>query len=437
MRSFKRCLLLSLIILIIGAGLSFALEPPTFRHYLNIDISKMEKEGLEPDLIFMGNSRVMTAFDPVVFMEKMSDVDVAINAGTGSQGIAGSYYYIKDLVKKYPVKYVVLGIDYQELLYADRPVKRDLVVLERINSPLIKAEYVTTEFDLNEYPYFFKIAQYKDNYSQIGSNLKEKFSKEYFTGKATSGEMRYQQLGFVKETESLGVKGRINGLADFDRTQIDPSRVEYLDRIVDLCSDENIKLFLVISPLTQSTPFATKGYGEAWKYIDNYADEHGLFFDDLNLIRNRDLEFPDDMMNGMEHVGGELAEIVSAKYAEILMEHIGGTKDCPELYSSFDEMAEDMPAVVGWEMYTESLGPDVGRIMKTRLIAREGVVPEYSFVITNPAGEFVLQDFSDSSECVLPADKISFPLTLELKLRLEDGSILSTHLDIDENTWTD
>jgi len=246
--------------------------------------------------------------------------------------------------------------------------------------------------------------------------------------------MRYQSLGFVKETGTLGVKGRINGLSDFEESMIDPSRIEYLDRIVELCEREDVKLFFVIPPLTQSTPLVSKGYGEAWSYFNSYAKEKNIYYDDLNLVKNRDEVFPDDMMSGMEHVGGELAGVVSNVYADILCEHLQGM-DSEYLYSEYDEMVKELPPIVGWELYTEPLDENEGRIMKTRLVAKENVKPEYSFIVKNPNGEFVLQDFSEQSECILPADKIVFPLTLELRIREEDGTVLETHLDIDETTW--
>ena len=115
MRNFKRVILLCVIFLLFEVVIGFALEPVTFQHYLEKELAKKKEENIQPDLAFFGNSRISTAFIPSVFSENIDEVELAFNGGTGSQGIAGTYYYLKDILKQYDLKYVVVGIDYQTI----------------------------------------------------------------------------------------------------------------------------------------------------------------------------------------------------------------------------------------------------------------------------------------------------------------------------------
>lgn len=435
MRSFKKIILLLCIFVIVENVLSFALEPPTFAHYLEMDLKRTEDN--QPDLVFIGNSRVSTSFIPHIFSKNIEGVECAFNAGTGSQGISGTYYYLKDILKQYDLKYVVVGLDYQTVLKEERVLKRDLIVLERIKSPIIKAQYMADVFKVTEYPYFFKSIQYKDNVWNILDNVKQKLSKEYREGIYVGSGMVYEDLGFARETKVLEQSAGINISQEWKTEKIDAKKLAYLDKIVELCRKENAELFLVSTPLTNSTVYATPGYEECVKYFQAYAEQNGIYYDNINLMLDRETLLPDTKMNCMEHVGGDGAEIVSEFYCRVLQNHIEGLDVSPFFYSTVTEMRNDMSDVVACSLFTREIEAGGDRRITGEVVCKEGAEVEYQFELTNETDTAVLQAYSQKTECLLPKEKITFPMVLRVKCRsVHNISNERVHeVVIEKDTW--
>lgn len=188
MNNFKKVILLFLLLFAFEQALGFALEPITYQHYLELELKQKNVEDMQPDMVFIGNSRVITSFIPSVFSERLEGVDCAFNAGTGSQGIEGAYWYLKDILKQYDLKYVVLGMDYQNFMQEERVLKRDLVVLERIKTVPVKAGFILDVFEPSEYIYFLKSYQYRDEIWECSENIRKKLSKEYRQGVFSEGK---------------------------------------------------------------------------------------------------------------------------------------------------------------------------------------------------------------------------------------------------------
>lgn len=436
MRNFKKFLLLFLLLLLFEQVLDFALEPVTFQHYLELELKQKKMENKQPDLVFIGNSRVSTTFIPSVFSDNIDQVSCAFNAGTGSQGIAGTYYYLKDILNQYDLKYVVVGLDYQTVLKEDRVLKRDLVVLERLKSPLIKAQFMLDVFEPSEYIYFLKSYQYRNQVWDIPENLKQKLSREYRDGIYTGEGMVYEDLGFTRETEVFGSSAGIYLSKSWTEENIDMEKLDYLNKIIELCKKKNVKLFLTSTPLTISAVYGTPGYDECVRFFKEYAEEKGIPYDNLNLLKNREDFLPDAKMSSMEHVGADGADIISRRYCEILQRRLAGEEVNSYFYSSVNEMRQDMKDIVACAFHTEKLDSEGNRKIVGELLAKENVEAEYRFEIERKGETIVLQEYGTVDECLLPVEDISFPMVLRVRCRSKgDKSEKMYEICIDENTW--
>ena len=63
-----------MLLLVFEQIIGFALEPVTFQHYLELELEQKKVEDKQPDLVFIGNSRVSTTFIPSVFSDNMKEV---------------------------------------------------------------------------------------------------------------------------------------------------------------------------------------------------------------------------------------------------------------------------------------------------------------------------------------------------------------------------
>ncbi len=437
MRNFKKIVLLFCLLFIFEQVLGFALEPVTYQHYLELELNRKLSENQRLDMTFIGNSRISCCFIPSVFSNNMEDVECAINAGTGSQGIAGTYYYLKDILNQYDLKYAVVGVDYQTFLREDRVLKRDLVVLERINSPIIKAEFILDAFQPSEYIYFLKSYQYRNNIWDIPANLKEKLSKEYRQGVYTGDGMVYENLGFARETEVFGNSAGIYISEPWVEENIDWEKVKYLDKILELCKEKDTQVFLVSTPLTISTVYGTLGYNECDQFFVQYSESKGVPYDNLNLLKNRADILPDQKMSSMEHVGADGADIISQYYCEILNKRLRGEEVDSYFYVSVDEMKENMEDTAACALHTEKLDDAGNRKMIAESLHKENVEMEYQFEVIKDGTITVLQPYSKKEECNLSVEMISFPMTLRMRCRsLNDHSEKICEMTIDENTWS-
>lgn len=436
MNNFKKIVLLFLLLFVFEQILGFALEPVTYQHYLELELKQKQVEDMQPDMVFIGNSRVMTSFIPSVFSERLEEVDCAFNAGTGSQGIEGAYWYLKDILKQYDVKYVVFGLDYQTFLQEERVLKRDLVVLERIKSVPVKAGFILDVFEPSEYVYFLKSYQYRDQIWNCGENIRKKLSKEYRQGIYEDGETVYENLGFAREREVFGNRAGVYLSRPWTEEELDRERLAYLDRIIELCREEEVTLYAVSTPLTISTVCETPGYEECNRFFHQYLGERGIPYDNLNLMEDRGMLLPDETMNSMEHVGGDGAELVSAYYCDILQSRMRKEQGKSRLYDSVAEMKANLPDLSYCDFHTEKLDEAGNRELTAKAFHREGVEVEYQFEKEAGGVTEVLQDYGTGETCPLPAEKICFPMTLRVRCRVKgEETEKMFEIVIEEGTW--
>lgn len=436
MNNFKKIVLLFLLLFVFEQILGFALEPVTYQHYLELELKQKNVEDMQPDMAFIGNSRVMTSFIPAVFSEKLDGVDCAFNAGTGSQGIEGTYWYLKDILKQYDVKYMVLGLDYQNFLQEERVLKRDLVVLERIKSVPVKAGFILDVFEPSEYVYFLKSYQYRDEIWNCGENIRKKLSKEYRQGIYEDGKTVYENLGFAREKEVFGSRAGVYISRPWTEEELDKKRLAYLDRIIELCREEGVTLYAVSTPLTISTVCETPGYEECNRFFKQYLEERGIPYDNLNLMEDRGALLPDEKMSSMEHVGGDSAELVSAYYCEILQSRMRQESGKRFLYDSIAEMKAGLPNLAYCDFHTEKLDEAGNRELTAKAFHGEDVEVEYQFEKEAGGVTEILQSYGSQETCPLPIEKICFPMTLRVRCRVEgEETEKMFEIAIEEGTW--
>ena len=309
--------------------------------------------------------------------------------------------------------------------------------MERLKSPLVKAEFIADVFETSEYIYFLKSYQYRNNIEQIPQNLKTKLSKEYWQGIYSGEGMVYENLGFTRETTALGNKAGISIAQSWVEENIDWNKMKYLDKIVELCERESVRLFFVSTPLTISTVYATPGYNECVDYFTEYAAEKNVPYDNLNLLKGREEFLPDALMNCMEHVGNEGADIISDYYCKVLNARIQGESVEQYFFSSVDEMRENMKAIVACQLRTEQVDENGNRKIIGEIVGKTDARPEYQFEIEKDGKVCVLQQYSQMNTCSLPVEKISFPMILRVRCRdksdMMHEKISENH--IEETTW--
>lgn len=368
--------------------LGYILEPVSFSEYYNHDLRQISNTDKTVDMVFVGASRTYRTFIPSTFEEELK-LDSVINGGTSLQLMSGSYYQLKDLINLYHPKYAVLGVTWDGLLKSreDTLLSR-LIVYDRLHG-FNKIEYACKLFKHEEKLYFLRAYRYRNELDELYGfqNVIQKFEliqNHYAPNK--SNRIYFADSGFVYSNQVLqNGNVRILGGGTFSRENIDESELAYLEKIVELCEKEGVKLHLVTGPTTLMRMYKVKNYQDATDYYTEFAKEHGIIYHNLNFLKNREEFLPDSKMQDANHVNGEGAQIISDRYAKILKEDMKGEDTSAYFYSNFEKLKKDIHRVVAVEASIARSKDTLRFVMNS--LQSEGVVPYYKAEISTDGGK--------------------------------------------------
>ncbi len=328
-----------------------AVVPVSYADYYKHDLSQMKKKGQTYDLIFVGASRTFRSFDPKVFARE-TDYKNVLNAGSVAQTIEGSYYLTRELIKKQHPKRLVVGLSYNELFYQqeDKSPRGNMVLYDRLEDPLVKAEFVSKVLKGNDLLYLSNLYRYGSSISPsyLASTWQErkKLAESDFAPVEKKKEY-YDGNGFVysKRTVKKGATP-MRSEGTFSEKKVDPDKLALLGKIIDLCKEKGIKVSLVTGPTSLMTMYNITNYQGATDFYTEYAKEKGISYYNLNMLKGRLDLFPDDAMLDYNHVNGEGARRASEKYAKVLKLEDQGKSAGSMFYKDLDQVKKQVDRVV-------------------------------------------------------------------------------------------
>lgn len=370
------------------AILGYCMEPVTFSLYYNHDLREISKQNRSVDMVFVGASRTYRSFIPSTFEEELG-FDCVINGGSSLQPMSGSYYQLKDLIERYHPKYAVLGVTWEGLLKTqDDTLLSRLIVCDRLKLSN-KIQYGIEGFTEEEKLYFLRAYRYRNELDELYGfrNVIQKFEliqNHYAPNK--SNRIYFADSGFVYSNQVLqNGNVRVLGGGTFSRENIDEREVAYLEKIVELCEKEGVKLHMVTGPTTLMRMYKVKNYQDATDYYAEFAKEHGIIYHNLNFLKNREEFLPDSKMQDANHVNGKGAQIISDKYAKILKADMKGEDTSAYFYPNFEEFKKDIHRVVAVEASIARSKDTLRFVMNS--LQSEGVVPYYKAEISIDEGK--------------------------------------------------
>lgn len=379
--------------------LTFLLEPLTYQMTLGRELRKADRSGKEVGIILIGDSTIRAGLDPDVFDRQLETNVFTLDAGTSSQSIKGSYYYLKDLLRRYSPEKVVLGISYEELLQQKPLLKKELIVYDRLKSPWIRADYALHTLTPEELPFLLKSYRYRDNFSQIPENISAKW--KLLTGRS----VQEMHMGFVPLEKAWDLQRDQIGFWDYHWTErsVSDETMTYLDRIVRLCGKKNVKLYFVTMPMASSSFYQNDSVTNAHDFIQAYADKVSVPYFDMNLWKGAEARRLNERMNDYEHPSGELAEELSNVVSRIVQ----GENPDKFLYQMTAQAKAAMHGILSLQMHTEP-AQNGSRNIIVSCVCEEGMEVRYTFTAeTNIKKNVILQKDGVSSSCILPPELVN------------------------------
>ena len=348
-KTVKHCIsVTAFLIMLIGAIwlLDYLLVPMNRADFFLHDMERMKKKGPNVDMIIIGNSHYLYGFDPVIF-EEVLDAENAYNASVTGLEISSKFYITEAMLKNFEPKAVLFDIDWISLYDRGLDITQSkLLGLDRLKG-MSKIRHIVNDFYPSEMIYaVLRPYRYRDRLfwdGAISGNVKLKRWAQ-----STGYSIDYYQTskGYDKGMACYGQQFDTSSKGSFDVSLIWEHSKQYLDRIIELCKSRDIPLFLVTSPISTAQQMNIGNYQGAVDYYTAYAEEKGVHFFDMNMLKQRDEIFDETKMSDAGHLCSDGAAIASRICAEIIRDELNGIDTSDRFYASMDELAADIKRLV-------------------------------------------------------------------------------------------
>lgn len=267
-------------------------------------IAEYYKEEKNHEVIFIGDCEVYANFSPMVMYEKEGITSYV--RGTSQQLIWQSYGILKETFRYEIPKVVVFNVN--SLRYSE-PVSEayNRLTLDKMKWSKEKIEIIEASMteEENFLSYVFPILRYHSRFSQL---TKEDVEYLFQTKKNTFNGFLVNKN--VKPAGNLPTK---KILPDYQFADI---CYEYLDKMVELCKENNVQLVLIKAPSLY--PYWYDEYNEQ---IVEYAKNHDVDFYNLKEVADQiGINYQTDTYDGGLHLNLNGATKLSNYFATLLKE---------------------------------------------------------------------------------------------------------------------
>ena len=256
------------------------------------------------EVLFIGDCEVYANFSPMVLYEE-EGISSYIR-GSSQQLIWQSYGILKETLKYEKPKVVIFNVN---AMRYSTPVSEayNRLTIDKMKWSKEKIEMIFSSMieEENFWSYVFPILRY---HSRIFELTEEDFTYLFQRRQNTFNGFLINQN--VKGVESLPTKRPLTETKFADITY------EYLDKIRELCEENNIELVLIKAPSLY--PYWYTEYDEQ---IEEYASKYGLdYYNFLENILEIGLDYSVDTYDGGLHLNLSGATKLSKYFAPILKE---------------------------------------------------------------------------------------------------------------------
>ena len=274
-----------------------------------------EMEENSVDVLFLGSSHSVSAFSPQYLYDEFGIR--SYNLGCEQQNLITTYYWLKECLKYQSPKVVVLEnylcYDYMPAykMNCEENRLRKAVDFMRLSENKIEFINALCENDesFDKLSFYFTNLRYHDRWKELTAS-------DFTLDKVKN---QNQMKGFSLLTKKCNntnyVPYSAKDIPNTQKIEMHSLMKEYLEKITQLCEDQNISLILTTIP--------TNRY-ELGKHITTleYAKEHSLDYFDFNeisLYNEISYNFPNDNRDG-DHANVWGAHKLTHKIGEILLE---------------------------------------------------------------------------------------------------------------------
>ena len=321
MHNFKttgKALAIAIAFILILAGLDMLLYPCTF---MRNDIHTVTTK--QRDDIILGTSHGKMGIDPEA-MEEITGRS-GHNLCVGSEYCEDAYYLLKLIKEKQAPSRVIYEIDPGYFVTEKQEGNNYLLFFHEFPFSAAKLQYFWSSIaSCNFRTVLFPWYEYslKLELSRAGDTFSQKWNRDYNVEKLKSDTQEYHENGFIaRYPVDVSKLKKPSDPKLFDKSALNMENMEFLEKLIRYCKQQNIEFVAVTAPMPQVTLKDYKEhFNEAWKYFSDFFESQDVLY--LNFNTQYYKAFPHDMKYFTDfdgHLNSEAAVNYSKVLAKLLM----------------------------------------------------------------------------------------------------------------------
>lgn len=259
------------------------------------------------DVIFMGNSDVYRGISPITIWEEYGIA--SYNFVSSGQRMWTAYYMLEESLKYQKPKLIVLNMDsaFNESNSSESNYRK---AFDNMKFGRTKLRAITDSVYENSnsdvLSYIFPIIRYHSRWKEL--------TDEDFIEVLQNNRFAYKGMDLITDIQPYNEEYKYME-RDHSEEKIDKKCLKYLNKIIDLCKEQNIELLLIEIPSAESW---SKDLSDK---TAEFAKENDLEFIDMNLNANEfGFDWKTDTSDGGDHLNVYGAEKVSKYIGGIIKE---------------------------------------------------------------------------------------------------------------------
>lgn len=245
------------------------------------------------DVVLMGGSHMYGGIDPNVLWHNFGIT--SFNYATGGQSIDVTYYLLKEVLKNHKDPIVVVDAYYlaRSAEYGDEGYTSNALDNMRFSMNKLEAIMNCTPF-MDRLSYLFPFLKYHYRWDELnGWDIHYVSNETYYEKGFGAGTDRYGKDDSTAGQTSQTVSGRV---------PLPPKSLEYLNKIIDLCKENNLKLILLNTPSDYNAEGGSSSWveqqAEMFNTVSDIAKKNNIPFINYNdKMDEIGLDFKNDMNN--------------------------------------------------------------------------------------------------------------------------------------------
>lgn len=318
---FTKLLWSSLLIYLANLGLGLGLKAlgPEYSDSAYGQVKWEDFRRIPPnslDILFLGSSHFLSGIDPAI-IDSVSGMNSYNMARVGLRP-ASAYILLQEVLQKQRPEYVVLDIFHRTFIGSGYNHLYDFGYV-RYDSG--KVDFALTNFSLAENTrLLFPTYLYRSNFPKAGPLLglnKKKANWRELHYKGYIAHPETVPLANLEENEFLNYR--------FDPSDIDPSSLQYLEKLVALCKEHHIKLRWVTTPIPDICLEGIQNNEQINDYFNLLSDQADIPYLNYNdPVRKRALGLSDSSdYSDDDHLNVSGARKLSIDIAQVLLNEPG------------------------------------------------------------------------------------------------------------------